>query len=287
MENDTIALTLLFILIFVSIIVIGILIYYCYSGGNDSLCTTDTFSIDNINTTINNNLTNFETNNQNRRVNIKANLQSTDVQFPSIFATQNEQNNDENFRNPSNYNLPNGLQFSSLEPPIIKNNTEISSLLSILNNNHNTSQTKPNLPGILNLHVSTVISNNIENGKIIEFTGSSSIIATLPTGSISGLILHFLNSSSVNQTLNANVNIMDNNVGTTTINLNPGQFITVIFVGSKWIVSHKNCDNSLIAVLEGSIINNNSQLISNENINTSKQIDNIDAELKAMLNRTW
>lgn len=313
MKNENIAITLLFIMIFVSIIVIGILIYYCYSGGSDSTETNNSVNTGSIATNINNDLALIRTNSQNRRAQAKTNTQSFNIKFPLVFGNQSTKKINNSFRNPSNYNLPNGLQFSALEPPIVGNKgVKVNHPIVTSNTDCGCSSTSniDEVDGILNVQFPTQISSTIENGKVIIFSGISPANITLPTGIASGLILHVWNNSKISQTLKANVDIMDNNIGSKTIDLLPEQFITLVFTGSVWNISYKNEDNSLNELISDTITqhgsnikrsstltvqNNNStyseqalqSLLDSENTSAGSHIGDIEAELKALLNKKF
>lgn len=296
MENETIAIALLLIIIFVSIIVIGILIYYMYSGGSDSN-NTDNTEIEDLTNTINDELENIKLNTQNRRTKAKTTAQSFILDFPALFASSSRKRKDSIVRDPINYDLPNGLQFSILEPPIINNKVVKESSLSIRDKEDCLCSTVPireDVSNILNVEFPTILPNNIENEKIITFKSISPAIVTLPNGSVSGLTLHFWNNSEISQSLKSNIDIIDQNVSSKNKDLTPGQFITLTNTGSVWIVSHKSEDNSLTSIISDNISNRRSnsdsrfQILSNNGDNISgSHVEDIETELQSLLNKEW
>lgn len=297
MDSETIAIALLLIIIFVSIIVIGILIYYMYSGGSDSNNTDDDTEVEDLADTINDELANIRLNTQNRRAKAKTTAQSFILDFPALFVNTPKKRKDSIFIDPINYDLPNGLQFSILEPPIINNKVIKQSCLPILNKEDrmcSTVPTRTDLSGILNVEFPTILPNNIENGKIVTFKGISPAIVTLPNEVASGLALHFWNNSEITQSLKSNIDIIDQNVSSRNKDLAPGQFITLINTGSVWVVSHKSGDNSLTSVISDNMSSRRSnsgsrlQILSNNGSNTpGSHIEDIETELQSLLNKEW
>lgn len=163
---------------------------------------------------------------------------------------------------------------------------------------------KNTAPGIIRVGTSFKINDDVSTGKLIIIESIVNSTITLPDNNIDGIQLHFWNKSTVKQTIHGTKPILDLQSSDFSRDIQPGQYITMIFTNSSWLIINNLGDNTEISSkiatrvqgaktrIENSNaytrINDRKATITNkkdtitENVDTS--IENIQTQLKNLIN---
>lgn len=96
----------------------------------------------------------------------------------------------------------------------------------------------------INISDDTVLSSDISSSSLILFNSNRTNIVTLPKEISDGTSLNFWNNSPVIQKIKSDKVILDDNFGNKYLELNSGEFITLLNANSVWLITNKKGKSS-------------------------------------------